>query len=307
MSTQTNQKYLGLCSWIPTLLILASPLHALAEGGNGAGNGTDAFAGSLAMKKLMDTRDGLSVEEKIYDLWVRAEGSIPNLEDSQKEKIWVGLNVVNIGEKSYWGDRGYGTLMDKYQKEVLVVRTLPALKAGNIELKPAQVFGQFSSTMNFTGDLDPRKGYYCTLESLKCARNFFPYENRPELGGSQEDSEIIKPVEFLSTGALVKSTLKRDGFPPIEYRQIDANTLVGVRKIRATTKEEKPCPDAKEVYRKEKKTEKEYRYLFGLYGLKYMVDVEKDVDVLDHWELANDYGVPGVCEVHYLFKTNIDF
>lgn len=286
-------------------------LNVLAAegGGNGPGNGTGELASQLALKSLLSVNDGRSVEEKIYDLWLRAENSVPS--NFERSRVWFGLNVENIGEETWWTLDRTTTKYDrksKYQKVALQLEQIPAVMVGEIEVRPAQVFGQHFYTGNYDGNLNPRSHFAGTINPNGGSREYgnlaYPqlrYEGRPDLGKVSNSSELysIKAVSFLPSGMLVKSTLYADTFPPTEYRQIDENTLVGVRKA-VKTNVGFYCPETKSVFRKEKQIQKSTKYLLGI---PYAVDEEVEVNVLDHYELAKDYGVPGVCEVHYLMKT----
>ncbi|MFL5814746.1 MAG: hypothetical protein ACJ763_14320 [Bdellovibrionia bacterium] len=304
MSIQTKTKTLGIYSITSALLIaaaLASPAYA-SKGGNGPGNGTDDYANSLALKKLMDNRDGLTIEEKLYDLWVRAEGSVLDINNPDNLYTWFGLNVANLGDPTPPDYSGTKKAKSKYQKELLIFKSFPALMAGEFEIKPSQTFAYNLSTGNYNGDMNPRHTEMGNIgTNIYLYGDDYPYEGREDVNKNSSNWDTIKPVKVLDSGVLVSVTDNyRDKFAPVEYRQIDANTLVGVRKVRTEPKDVKPCPDAREV----KKTVKVMVgvKVDGFFGPR-TVQQESTHEVLDHWELAKDYGVPGICEIHYLFKT----
>lgn len=297
MSIQTKIKTIGIYSITSALLIgaaLASPAFA-SKGGNGPGNGTDDYANSLAIKKLADRHDGLSVEEKLYDMWVRAEGSVLDVNNPKNVGTWFGLKVANIGELSYWhndsSSQRPSDLKNKYQKLFLVLKNIPALKLGEIEIVPAKTFGFFQASGNFDGNMDPRNTVYGQIDPTFFTHSL-PLDGRNDYTGSSTYDEPIKPVESLNTGLSVHPFDlvygRRTFSATVEYRQVDANSIVGVMKALPASVNQKPCPDANAVYRDVKVGTNDTRKVF------------------DHWELAKDYGVPGVCEIHYLFKSKID-
>ncbi|NUM87641.1 MAG: hypothetical protein HUU37_00415 [Bdellovibrionales bacterium] len=289
------------------ILALSTPALAARSGGNGPGNGTDALAAEIAFKKLMDGRDGLSVEEKIYDLWVKAENSVPDIANDALMGRWFGLSVVNQGEAKCWPDPHGSTCgqgkKEKFRKGFLMLTALQALKMGDIEIKPRQVFGDFLDTGNFDGNMNPRDTYMGVEGQdfywLKCAS-----EGRSEARGDGDC--LVRPIQAQSSGLpvpdreYIRGAFDREpSFHPTEYRQIGPDTIVGVRM--AKTDGSKPCPDSKPIYRKEtREQEVTGRCLFG-FRCTYVESYE--ADVVDHWENASDYRVPGVCEVHYLIKT----
>lgn len=280
----------------------ALSISSSSYGGNGAGNGTDRAASELALKNLM-TDNGLSIEEKIYDLWVRSENSVPNIQDSRLYGRWFGLNVVNQGEKRHWVGAGLGGdygIQEKHQKAILKIDTLPAIQMNSFVIKPQMTYGYAFGSGNFDGDMDPNNTFVGRVGSSAYLASF-PYEGRMETSENAGHEGSIKQVTLSTSGMIVYPIENTWKIPPIEYRQLDEKTLVGVRKAQEGSTKIKPCPYARKVERKERqKVERTRSFL----GFTYKTRVEEDVYVFDHWEMAPDYGVPGVCEVHYLIKAD---
>lgn len=281
------------------LMTLSLNAFAASGGGNGPGNGTGEVANELALKALLSTNDGLSVEEKIYDLWIKAENSVPaNLTRTQ---LWVGLSVVNMGEIRYWdrGNVGLGKL-HKYQKFLLSLEQVPAVKIGDIVVQASKTYGTGTPIGNFDGDLDPRNTYMGPID----INSFLPYsyENRPDLGGQQDERYLKKVAKFLSSGLLVKS-LHRDQEenPPTEYRQINENMLVGLTKVTETSAGPR-CRHSLEEYRYETKS---YEVEDSFLGIPYKRMQEYQAKVIDKYKNAPDYGIPGVCNVQLLIKSTV--
>ena len=279
--------------------LIASVNSEANNGGFGAGNGTDSTVSPLALKTLMEEKSGLSLEEKIYNFWLRAQNSVPPLAMETGDEWFSGLSIDNLGEGQVWEGpwgKSYGP-KEKYQKLVLVFKKIQALKVDELEVKPSSVYGAFSKTGNFDSILDPGATVWGMMDPSNLDA---PFLGRPDLGHGSSRARSIKPIAQIGTGVVVSSFESRPGFPPVEYRQLSKDILVGVRKMITSTEEYGPCPYAKKIHRMEKQKVS----VPGRFGFKWEKEVE--VSVFDRWELDETYGVPGVCEVHYLVRTKVD-
>jgi hypothetical protein len=269
-----------------------------AEGGNGPGNGTDAAATPLAIKKVLSDKNGLSVEERIYDLWIKAENSIPNTLDGHLDGRWTGLTVNRLGTTEIrWGNENSSTyaVKSKYQKGMLTIKTLPALKYRELEIKPATSFAYFQPLDNFNGNMNPIYTYMGVIDGIRLGWVTPYFEG---MGASADSEPMAKPIKVLANGIAVQSLYKSGN--DFEYRQLDDQTLVGIRKIGDINTESKPaCPHAEKVMRKQEFEETRTRHFLGV---PYQEKYKYTRDVFDHWEVSNDFGVPNVCEVHLLVK-----
>lgn len=259
-----------------------------------------SLAASDPLAELMGSDDGRSVEEKIYQLWVEAEGKIPSLPEAMGgdaiEK-WVGLDVVNMGTKERWrignSSNDYG-VADKHQKLVLTLAQVAALKIGNIEIKPAIPYGFVLRSDNFTGDLDPRNTFAGRI-GRDLYWNIPQYEDRADRG-TPNPSYAVRKAKRTSSGLLVKDLESSPVLQPIEYRQLEDDVLVGVRKANT---EGQPCLHSKAIETKEMR---EVEVDGSFFGIPTKTREMREVTTV-RWEDAPDYGVPGVCEVHYLLKA----
>jgi len=271
--------------------VLMGNIHQAAAENVGNGNG------DLVLKKILETNDGLTPEEKIYQMWVEAEGAVPDINSSQILGEWYGLNMVNRaenGEAVY--DSGFKKwTYEKARETLLFLDKVDGLKAGPITVKPDTVYGYAVTMGNFDGH--PETTYEGTIGEGIYLRTP-EYVGRVEVSGSSSDYKAY-PVKLTTTGMILTSVIPSFEQYKTEYRQISPDILVAVRKAIKATDEYGPCPGAKKVTKTESRlVEEPFKNILGKTKTR---KVQKNVPVVI-WELDQSFAVPGVCEVQLIYK-----